>query len=156
MDSIKIIEDAPDMLEAAINFWFSDNNHIRCPFPESIKNELAFTVKEKFSSWLSKLSNDAEKEINDDVMAEKFEEMLFETALHLVKTEDERITIQYPFMIRVGDEVESVDKEKSDHTFRSKVTSRKLAKREDNIYLQVTLQNLNTNEIWETEFEIAA
>ena len=40
-------------------------------------------------------------ELNDEAIAEKFEEIIFEAALPMILTEDERISILYPFLPRL-------------------------------------------------------
>jgi len=45
--------------------------------------------------------------LNDESIGEKFEKIIFETATKLIKTEDERITIVYPFLPRLKDKRET-------------------------------------------------
>ena len=94
-----------ELIEQTFHFWFNDSNHIRSPFPNYIQNELKELAINKFSTWINNLKSEAEKEINDEIIGEKFEEIIFETAIPLVKTEDEKITILYPFLPRIQDKI---------------------------------------------------
>lgn len=142
----------PEMFESAFDFWFSSNEHIRSPFPDYIREELRWTAIDKFIDWSNKISEDAKKEINDEILAEKFEEILFEIGLNLVLTEDEKLTIRYPFMIRIGDKIKQkeVDSNERDST----VNDRWLEKDGDIALMRVKLTNDSTQEIWETMFEL--
>ena len=67
------------MIEAAFGFWFSDKEHIRSPFPVYIREQLTTKALDNFFDWVKKISDQAKKDINDEIVAEKFEEILFET-----------------------------------------------------------------------------
>lgn len=140
------------MIEAAFGFWFSDKEHIRSPFPVYIREPLTTKTLDKFFDWVNKISEKARKEINDEIVAEKFEEILFETALPLVLTEDERLTIRYPFMMRIGDMVNIKEVPEEDAT--SEVIDRSFLKRGDFSYMKVKLKNTATGKIWDREFEL--
>ena len=97
--------ESSELVEATLNFWFADNEHIRTPFPEYIRPQLKEVATAKFYEWVSTLNSKAKDEVNDEIIAEKFEEIIFENAMLLVLTEDEKITIQYPFLPRLNDEI---------------------------------------------------
>lgn len=137
-----------EMLETAIEYWFKGNDHIRSPFPDYIKSELQTITVSKYMDWAGRLSPDAIKEINDEIVLEKFEEVLFEEAYKLVGHEDERLTIKYPFMIRTGDKV------KQDGKPESIVISRAVEKVKDAAYMKVMLQEIATGRQWSTSFEL--
>jgi hypothetical protein len=139
------------MIEEAFNFWFNDQGHIRSPFPIYIREKLKEKTEAKFSNWTTKLSDGAKKEINDEIIAEKFEEILFETASELVSTEDEKLTILYPFMPRIGDVINPKD---TSTQGESKIIGRKHLKRGDESFLKVKLKSLGSKKEWETEFEL--
>lgn len=145
-------ESETDMMTAAFNYWFSDNGHVRSPFPVYIQEELREKSISKFLSWTQKVPVKAKKEINDEIVAEKFEEILFEAALNLVITEDEKLTIRYPFMIRIGDviKVKGVD----DKEAESKVIDRWFFKKGDEAFMKAKLQNISSGNEWETDFEL--
>jgi len=142
----------PEMIKAAFDFWFNSNNHVRSPFPDYIREKLEEESIEKFLSWNSQISDKARKDINDEILAEKFEEIIFELALSMVITEDEKLTIRYPFMLRIGDIVKN--KVNSEDTIDNTVIGRSYTKRGDTAFLKVQLQSASTGEKWETEFEL--
>lgn len=138
-----------DMIQAAFDFWFSsEEQHLRSPFPEYIRSKLKPQAIETFEKWLNNLKPAAKDEMNDEMFAERFEEVLFETASKLVITDDENITILYPFMPRVGDVV------KDHHKEDGIIVDRSIQKEKDNKYLKVTLKKLDNEETWETSFAL--
>lgn len=141
-----------DMIEAAFSFWFSDNQHLRSPFPFYIREKLQMDASHHFLDWAEKLTDKAKKDINDEILAEKFEEIIFEMALKMVLTEDEKISIRYPFMPRKGDQLNQKDQQGVETP--SVVTDRIYYKKGDEAFLKVKLKNLATNNEWVTEFEL--
>lgn len=151
---MKIIEnhtlESSEFIEETFRFWFSDNEHIRSPFPDYIQSRLKTDATEKFFSWVNNLKPEAKDELNDEIIAEKFEEIMFEIALTLILTEDERISILYPFLPRLGDKL-------NDHEqIESTITDRVIRKDEDTNFLHLTCVNSQTNTKWETSFELPA
>lgn len=136
-----------EMIEAAFNFWMTDKDHIRSPFPFYIREDLYAKAAEQLLTWADQVSKRSKEAVNDEIIAEKFEEILFELGSQMVITEDERLTIKYPFMLRIGDQIRKGDQM---HT----VTDRSVIKRGDSVFLKVKLKNIATNEVWETEFEL--
>ncbi len=63
----------PEMVHAAFQFWFSDNEHIRSPFPTYIREKLQALATQKMLDWGAQISEKAKKEINDEILAEKFD-----------------------------------------------------------------------------------
>ena len=61
----------PGMIKAAFNFWYSDNDHIRSPFPEYIREQLQKDATDKLLAWCSKISDKAKKDISDEILVEK-------------------------------------------------------------------------------------
>jgi hypothetical protein len=143
--------ESSELVEETLKFWFSDNEHIRSPFPEYIHNQLRKKSIEKFYEWASSLNPKAKDEVNDEVIAEKFEEIIFENAIPLVLTEDEKITIHYPFLPRINDEISTTENAADE---KSKVTDRALIKEEETPYLRVKLEKINSKEVWETKFQL--
>ncbi len=142
----------PEMVKAAFSFWFTDTEHIRSPFPEYIREKLETDATKKFATWCSSISADAKKDINDEIIAEKFEEITFELALDMVLTEDEKLTIRYPFMIRLGDAINV--KSNPETTAESLVVDRWYEKKGDTAFLKVKLRETISGGEWETEFEL--
>lgn len=148
-DKKKIIVES-EMIESAFDFWLHDHEHIRSPFPEYIQSKLKGATIDRFTDWTTRVSEkDASKDVNDVVVAEKFEEILFEVAAEMVATEDEKLTILYPFMPRIGDIIKDKDKNED-----SKVLDRSHLKRGDKSFLKVKLKAINSDKNWETEFEL--
>lgn len=140
--------ESSEMVEQTFKFWFNDNEHIRSPFPEYIRPELKAQATNLFFNWTQKLDDKAKDELNDEMIGEKFEEIIFETATNLIKTEDERITIVYPFLPRLGDKIEEEGKE------HSVIIDRALKKEGDNNFLKLKLEKVDSKEKWETQMEV--
>lgn len=138
-----------EFVEGTFDFWFnSQEKHIRSPFPEYIRPELKISATQKFYEWANGLNPKAKDEVNDEIIAEKFEELIFETALNLVLTEDEKITINYPFLPRLGDPIANNNNEDS------VVIDRNISKTDDTSFMEVKLKTSTTGIIWETQFEL--
>lgn len=142
--------ESSELVEQTFNFWFSDNEHIRSPFPEYIRPILKENTVDAFFKWVSNLNPKAKEEVNDEMIAEKFEEIIFETAMGLVHTEDEKITIQYPFLPRVDDKIRNNEEDVQ----LSKIIDRTLTKEGDTQFLKVKLENSSDQQVWETKFEL--
>lgn len=138
----------PEMLEVAIEYWYKGQEDRRSPFPDYIKSDLRKAAIIGFLDWSKKLSPDAKKEINDEILAERFEEFLFEEAYKMVMTEDEKITVKYPFMLRVEDRVNHDGKP------ASIVVKREITKQGDNTYLKVIFEEEESGKLWDTLFEL--
>ncbi|MCC7332368.1 MAG: hypothetical protein IT232_07155 [Flavobacteriales bacterium] len=143
--------ESSELVEQTFHFWFTDNEHIRSPFPEYIRPMLKEKAVDGFFKWVSNLNPKAKEEVNDEMIAEKFEEVIFETAMNLVHTEDEKITIKYPFLPRIDDEISN--NETQDKQF-SKVIDRMIVKEGDVNYLKLKLENISDKALWETKFEL--
>ena len=142
--------ESSELVEQTFNFWFTDNDHIRSPFPEYIRPMLKEKAVDGFFKWVSNLNPKAKEEVNDEMVAEKFEEIIFEAAMGLVHTEDEKITIQYPFLPRVGDEIYA--NETPD--LKSNIIDRTLLKEGDDSFLKVKAEEVASKQVWETKFEL--
>lgn len=143
--------ESSELVTETLKFWFSDNEHIRSPFPTYIQPELEKRATAGFYDWAKNLDFKAKDEINDEVISEKFEEIIFEHALLLVKTEDEKITIQYPFLPRLEDVISTSEDENEE---QSKVIDRNLYKDGDHPLMGVKLEKVNSKEVWETQFQL--
>ncbi|NOQ72848.1 MAG: hypothetical protein GQ574_12630 [Crocinitomix sp.] len=141
--------ESSELVEQTFRFWFTDQEHIRSPFPNYIRPNLQREATEKFFTWANNINPKAKDELNDEIIGEKFEEIIFETADKLVKTEDERITIQYPFLPRLGDQLKDPQQEGD-----SNVVDRIMLKEGDTSYLKVVLENSISKTPWETKFEL--
>lgn len=142
----------PAMMASALEYWFADNGHVRSPFPEYMREALANNAAEEMLNWTLQLKEVARKELNSEMLSEKFEEMLFEEGLKLTQTDDERITIKYPFMPRLGDVLQKKDSETV--VGESNIVQRKIEKRGDFVFLVVEMKDSKTGEKWMNEFEL--
>lgn len=149
---MKVLEfntvESSELVEQTFRFWFSDQGHIRSPFPNYIHNDLKGTATERFFQWASGLKPDAKDELNDEMVGEKFEELIFETALGLIKTEDERITVLYPFLPRLADQLSD------DQGRQSMIVDRNLVKEGDHSFLEIKCEVVASGEKWSTRFEL--
>jgi len=102
------LENSP-LVKMAFEFWYKDNGHIRSPFPKYIRNDARQQTLEKFKTWMDGLDIGAEKEVDETVVSEKLEEYLFESAMELVLTEDEKLTLLYPNLPRINEQLEVKD-----------------------------------------------
>jgi len=140
-----------DFFEESFKFWFTDNENIRTPFPKNIQSELKENTFRFFMEWVFELSEEEKSKIKNEEIAEIFEMILFNQAMGMVEDEDQKITICYPFMPRLGD---VVDDEKRGS---SKIVERKVdLKKDDKKYLKVKLKSETDLQEWETEFELPA
>ncbi len=137
-----------ELVEQTFDFWFNDREHIRSPFPTYIRPELRRKATDLFFNWSANLKEEAKDEMNEEMVAEKFEEIIFETATTLVKTQEERLTILYPFLPRIGDQLKN---EKGD---AGHITDRWMKKEGDHNFMWVTCVNTFTKEKWKTSFEL--
>jgi hypothetical protein len=150
LDNNKII--SSELVQQTLKYWFSDHNHVRSPFPNYVHAKVKDKSSVLFLNWIRGLEPKVKDEINDEVFGEKFEEIIFETAIDLVKTEDERITLLYPFLPRVGDQID--DKSENESKKNSSIIERELIKEGDVSYLKIVLENENTKQKWETKIEL--
>ena len=140
-----------DFIEESFKFWYNDNEHIRTPFPVEIQGKLKENTFRVFMEWVFELSDVEKSGMENEEIVETFEMILFNKAMELVKDEDQKITICYPFLPRLGDVVE--DKEKG----ASKVIERRMdVKKDEKKYLKIKLKAENVLREWETEFELPA
>ncbi|MFB6305529.1 MAG: hypothetical protein ABEH43_00805 [Flavobacteriales bacterium] len=148
-----------DFFNESFKFWFSDHEKVRSPFPDYIRKELRTLFRDKFLEWLDNLDPEIlkEQELNEETIVQKFEQILFETAMEKVYTEDERLTLMYPFMPRTGDPIEEKhNRESTDQKPpKSKIVARSIHKKNDTKWLYVKCQREDGSE-WSTSFELPA
>ncbi|MEZ4917420.1 MAG: hypothetical protein R2836_10610 [Chitinophagales bacterium] len=146
--SLEEIENS-EFIKKTFEFWFETNGHIRSPFPLYVIPMVKESAILQFQEWINKLPKKAEKEIDDTVVCEKFEEILFELGSHFVKTEDEKITLKYPFLPRIGDPInKSIEHNNSEVIFRKVLTEK------DNKHLLIRAKEIETKQTWETKIEL--
>lgn len=143
MDSVE----GSELVEQTFAFWFTNNEHIRSPFPNYIQHEVKALATDRFFQWVAGLNDKAKDELNDEMVGEKFEEIIFEEATKLVKTEDERITILYPFLPRLEDPISDADGKPG------AIVDRNFRKEGDTSFLDITVKR-NDGSTWLTSFEL--
>ncbi len=141
-----------DLFTATLDFWFKGDQHLRSPFPAAWHGTLRERTLDRFHAWLNALGDRAQHTVNDTIVSEKLEELLFQAASELATTEEERITILYPFLPRPGDPI--VKEGDADPAPDSTVVSRALHKEGKDAFLEVTAQRTATGETWSTRFEL--
>ncbi len=139
------------MLQKGFDYWFTNQDSHRSPFPEDIRETLKTKTAKKFSEWLEALGQEGALELREEEMIEMFEMFLFNVALSLTEDTDQRITISYPFMPRCGDVVEDKIHGLSLVTYREIVE-----KQEEKRQLKVVLKTKSSEKIWQTEFDLPA
>ncbi|MBK7128023.1 MAG: hypothetical protein IPM74_13670 [Crocinitomicaceae bacterium] len=136
-----------ELVNETFEFWLHDHEHIRSPFPAYIHNDLRRIATERFFNWAKNLKDAAKDEMNDEMIGEKFEEIIFDVATALVLTEDEKVTILYPFLPRTGDKI--MDENQREGI----VTDRVIERTGDKSFLRVKLVR-DDNSSWTTSFEL--
>lgn len=139
-----------EMMAAAFDYWFADQGHVRTPFPERIQGKLRSVAMDKFAKWLKGLNDKAKSEVNDEILAEKFEEILFESALSMVTEQEERTSLLYPFLPRPGDQVTASD---ASSGMQSTVIRRSLTSEGDLKFMEIHLKEAGGRE-WSTNFQL--
>jgi len=140
------------LTEECMKFWFNDQGHIRSPFPSHIHAPLRDLAKKAFQLWVDQ--NAAETDLDNENNALKFEEILFELAFTLVKTDDEKISLRYPFLPRIHDPLEIKKLIEGKETVETHpIIDRKIIEEEDASFLEVSLLN-KENQIWKTRFPL--
>ena len=141
-----------DFVEASFTNWLEDTEDYRCPFPERMRDELAQRTLRLFMEWIFQLKNPGA--ISGEELSVKFGEIIQTVGWSLAESEDEKLSISFPSLPRVGDSV----------TFRSpagkvesngEILRRQLVKTEQGQEMRVTVL-LDTGEEYETGFELSS
>ncbi len=140
------------MINQTFDFWFSDHSHVRSPFPFYIHDELKERSIEALHNWMKNLNPKANEEITEEIAHEKFEEVLFHEAMPMVKTDDELLSLRFPFLPRCGDPIDGGDIEGREG--ENIVQKRYLVKEDKDEFMEVTVLNSASSEKWETRFEL--
>lgn len=141
-----------EMVQQTFAFWFADHDHLRSPFPFYVQNQVKAGSVEVFAEWIGNLNPKAKEEITEEIAHEKFEEILFQQGSALVKTDDEVLTLRFPFLPRVGDKIdgEGIKGRSGENT----IQKRYLTKEGKHEFLEVAAKNSATGQMWETRFEL--
>ncbi|MBK7628745.1 MAG: hypothetical protein IPJ16_16380 [Bacteroidales bacterium] len=136
-------------LNPGFDYWFSNHKHVRSPFKKDIETEVRKNTSIIFMEWIKGLENSGQEKTPDSEFAEIFENILFNEAMKLTDDDDQRLTISYPFMPRVGDIVRH--KENGD----GKIIERRVSVSESNRKMfEVTVSSISDSTVWKTQFEI--
>lgn len=152
--TIPTIEDLAnsEMVQQTFEYWFADHDHVRSPFPFYIQDGVKEKSIEAFAEWIGKLNPKAKEEINEEIAHEKFEEILFQQGSALVKTDDEVLTLRFPFLPRVGDKIDGEGIE--GRSGENVIQKRYLVKEGKDEFMEVTAKNSDSDQTWETRFEL--
>ncbi|MBV6405640.1 MAG: hypothetical protein GFGODING_02420 [Flavobacteriales bacterium] len=140
-----------ELFTATLEFWFTGSAHLRSPFPAPWHATLRERTAERFHAWLSALGEEARHAVNDTIVGEKLEELLFQCGSELATNEEERLTILYPFLPRPGDPIVGGG---AGGAADSVVTGRRLHREGKDAFLEVRARRTATGEEWSTRFEL--
>lgn len=141
-----------EMVQQTFLFWFSDHSHVRSPFPFYVQDGVKELAVEAFHAWMLQLNTKANEEITEEIAQEKFEEVLFQQASTLVKTDDETMTLRFPFLPRIGDKIDGEGIE--GRSGENIIQKRYLIKEGKDEFLEVAAKNTTTGKSWNTRFEL--
>jgi hypothetical protein len=137
-------------IEPGFEYWFTNHEHVRSPFPIGIKNSVKEKTTKLFFEWMEGLKDPELNEMNDNEFVEMFETILFNEAFKLVENEDQQLTVSYPFMPRLGDKV--------NHSLygQGEVIGRKaIISKENKKLFVLTVLSQETGKSWETQFVLS-
>jgi len=140
------------LVQQAFTYWFTDHGHVRSPFPAYMHEPLRRQAPVAFAEWIKHLGPKAKEEVNDEAAMRKFEEVLFETGMKLVRTGDEVLTLRFPFLPRVGDAIDGGGAKGREG--ENIVRGRSLVSEGKDEFMQVEAENLATGAVWSTRFEL--
>lgn len=89
--------ESSELVQETFEFWFSDREHIRSPFPAYVHNDLKRISTERFYDWAKNLKDSAKDEMNDEMIGEKFEEIIFDIATSWLKRTMNALPFYTPF-----------------------------------------------------------
>ncbi|MCP4859193.1 MAG: hypothetical protein GY903_32400 [Fuerstiella sp.] len=136
------------LVEVGCLYWFNDNEEVRSPFPLEIQPEAKRRAQQQFLDFQANLAEEESQAMTDDEMVSLFEGFLFGAGLKLIDADDVdlALTLNYPFMPRVGDVVDNETKG------GSCVIERRVESKESKPFMVVLLQVVESKETWQTEF----
>lgn len=143
------IETTNALVEVGCAYWFNDNDEVRSPFPVEIQSEVKRQAQKEFLEFLASLAEDEAQAMDDGEFVNIFEGFLFRAGLKMINEDDLELalTLNYPFMPRVGDLVNSENKGES------RVIERRVESKQDKSpVMVVVLQVVESKETWQSEF----
>lgn len=136
-------------IDPGFEYWFTNHEHVRSPFPSSIKSALKERTSILFFEWIDGLKETELKAMKEDEFVEMFETVLFNEAMKMVENEDQQLTISYPFLPRLGDQV--------NHSLHGKgnlVGRKEIVSKENRKLFELSVLSQETGKAWETQFEL--
>lgn len=136
-------------IDPGFEYWFTNHEHVRSPFPLGIRNILKERASIIFFEWIDGLKETELKVMKEDEFVEMFETILFNEAMKLVEDEDQQLTIAYPFLPRMGDQV--------NHSLHGKgnlVGRKEIVSKENKKLFELSVLSQESGKTWETQFEL--
>jgi len=137
-------------IEPGFEYWFTNHEHVRSPFPPVIRKPLEERSSKIFFEWMEGLKETELKTMNEDEFVEMFETILFNEAMKLVDDEDQQLTILYPFLPRLGDQV--------NHSLHGKgnlVGRQEIVSEENKRLFELSVLSQGNGQTWQTQFELS-
>lgn len=136
-------------IDPGFDYWFTNHEHVRSPFPAVIRDSLKERVSLIFFEWIDGLTEDELKGMKEDEFVEMFESILFNEAMKLVEDEDLNLTIAYPFLPRMGDQVNH-----RLHGLGKLVGRKEIITKENKKLFELTVLSQESGITWKTQFEL--
>jgi hypothetical protein len=141
-----------EFMEAAFADWFEDTDKFRSPFPEKMRDKLSELTFRLFMEWTFQ-RQEHDGPITAEELGEKFGEIIQMVSISLAQSDEERMTIYYPDLPRVGDAVTFHGESESD-TREGEVVNRYLVDTDGHKELRLLGRYNDTGEVWETGFDL--
>lgn len=136
-------------IDPGFEYWFTNHEHVRSPFPSAIRNALRERVSNIFFEWIDGLNETELKTMKEDEFVEMFETLLFNEAMKLVEDADQQLTIAYPFLPRMGDQV--------NHSLHGKgnlIGRKEILTKENKKLFELSVLSQDSGQTWDTQFEL--
>jgi hypothetical protein len=136
-------------IEPGFEYWFTNHEHVRSPFPPAIRISLREKTSVIFFEWIDSLKETDLKAMKEEEFLEMFETILFNEAMKLFDDEDQQLTISYPFLPRMGDLV--------DHKINGigKIIGRReIVSKENRKQFELSVSSQETGITWKTQFDL--
>lgn len=132
-------------LSEGFAYHFDDNADLRSPFPAYTHDALVQNTFQRIMHWAFEQDK---TRVTDEILTSVFQSILVEEGQKLVATDDERLSIAYPELPRLGDTTNIAEKGVY------KISRRHLYQKEDALFLKIFLQNTLTGHVMEADYEV--
>lgn len=136
-------------IEPGFEYWFTNHEHVRSPFPPAIRISLREKTSVIFFEWIDSLKETDLKSMKEEEFLEMFETILFNEAMKLFDDEDQQLTVSYPFLPRMGDLVNHQINGKGKIIGRKEIVSKENRKQ-----FELSVSSQETGKTWKTQFEL--